>query len=68
MRDMTEAGRENRAIGERNGSALLTPKKIFEIRALINAGNKNKDIAATYGIAPTTVSAIKNKKTWGWLE
>ncbi|WP_287868603.1 HNH endonuclease [Aeromonas sp.] len=68
MRDMTDAGRENRAIGQRNGSALLTPEKVLQIRSLIEAGRKIKDIAVIYGISPTTVSAIKGKKTWGWLE
>ena len=64
MKDMKDAGRENRATGERNGNARLTKGMVLSIKLLLKEGKKSKEIASVFGVAPTTVSAIKNKKIW----
>lgn len=68
MKDMRDAGRENKAKGERSGTAVLDAEKVLLIKKLIRDGVKQAEIADRFSVAPTTVSAIKNKKTWGWLE
>lgn len=68
MRDMQDAGRENKALGERGGMTVLTEVAVREIRKLIGEGWTNKDIARVFGVAPTTVSSIKRKRTWRWLK
>lgn len=55
-------------IGERNRNSTLTKKEVIEIRALIVAGTKQKDIARAYGIQEPAVSKIKYGQRWGWLK
>jgi hypothetical protein len=68
MQDMYEAGRANRASGEANGNNVLSVAAVVEIKLLIKAGEKGYKIAAKYGVAPTTISAIKNGYTWRHLD
>ncbi len=43
---------------------ILTWNQVQEIRKLLVAGYKNKEIAAMYGVKPNTISDIKRGKTW----
>jgi hypothetical protein len=51
-------------IGSRHGQAKLTENQVLEIR---RDKRKRKEIAAAYGISPTSVTYIKQGATWGWL-
>ena len=42
----------------------LTPDDVRTIRLRVKAGDRNKDIAADYGIHPTTVCQIKSGRIW----
>lgn len=42
----------------------LTEEQVKQIRALIEQGVSNKDIAALFGVHRDTISRIKNNKTW----
>ena len=42
----------------------LTWNQVQEVRKLLVAGYKNKEIAAMYGVKPNTISDIKRNKTW----
>ncbi len=50
--------------GERNGQARLTHDEVLAIRA---TNGTQKDIGARFGIDPSMVSFIKNRKKWAWL-
>ncbi len=61
VQDCKTKGRLNRARGEKQGLAKLTENQIIAIRQSI----KNLGLTALeYGISRSTVSAIRNKKTW----
>jgi hypothetical protein len=51
-------------MGSRHGQAKLTENQVLEIR---RDKRKRKEIAAAYGISPTSVTHIKQGTTWGWL-
>ncbi len=59
IRDRDIKGRQAR--GERNGPAKLTEQ---EVRAIRNDERPLAAIGADYGVAPHTISAIKNRRTW----
>lgn len=59
MDDRNAKGRQAR--GERNGPAKLTEEQVRAIRA---DQRLHREIAADYGVADHTISAIKNRKTW----
>lgn len=61
MDDMFLKGRGRRAIGEAAGGARLTSEDVERIRL---DQRLQREIAADYGIAQTTVSAIKRSVTW----
>lgn len=44
--------------------AKLTNEKVEEIRLLLNTGMYQRDIAAKFGVAQTTISMIRRGKTW----
>lgn len=44
--------------------STLTTIDVVQIRALVDAGYKQKDIAAQYGVTPSTVCAIAKGLTW----
>lgn len=50
--------------GERNPSARLTREQVVEIRRRRKEGEKQKDLAAEYGVSATQISRIVNKKKW----
>ena len=51
--------------GTRCASSKLTEAQVLAIRADTRSLN---EIAGEYGIHPTTVHDIKNRRTWAWLE
>jgi hypothetical protein len=59
--DMHMKGRANQVSGEMAGSARLTSAEVLAIR---DDDRTQEQIAADYGIAQTTVSAIKKRKNW----
>lgn len=50
--------------GEKNASAKLTETKVAAIR---NAFGRGRDIAAEFGVSPSTVSLIRNGRRWAHL-
>lgn len=54
--------------GLRNGRAILTENDVFAVRRDLENGVRQIDVAHKYGIAQVTVSAIKRRVIWGWLQ
>lgn len=50
--------------GERSGQAVLTEKLVLQIRALLSAGQSATAIANTFGVNPTTVCHVRDRRTW----
>lgn len=50
--------------GSRSGKAKLNEASVALIRARLAAGERLVPIAADYGVTPTTISYIRNYKTW----
>ncbi len=55
---------EVRARGERSGTTKLRESDVRRIRKMYEAGERQSDIAAAFGIHSTTVSSIVLVKTW----
>ena len=53
-----------RSRGAGNPKAKVTEDQVREIKALLATGSRNKDVAATYGLHPNTVSKIKSGEIW----
>lgn len=51
-------------IGSLNNQAIMTEEKVVELRQLSKQGMSNKELSIKFGIAVTTVSGIKNRKSW----
>ena len=67
MRDAFSKGRMHpppHLSGEENGNTSLTKSDVSEIRLLLRIGETGKRIAKSFGICETTVSNIKNGRTW----
>lgn len=62
--DMHMKGRANKARGEDAGNARLTSSDVIAIRS---DDRTQAEIAREYGVAQTTVSAIKRNMRWGFL-
>lgn len=60
-RDKMKKKRHRVATGAANGSTKLTDEQIREIRAKVAGGQKQKDVAAEYGICNQHVSEIYRK-------
>lgn len=54
--------------GEQHKGAKLTERKVLEARRRLDAGESCATLAKEYHVQPTTMSKIKRRKTWGWLE
>lgn len=70
-RDMDRKGRRNAEAttrGERNPKCRLTEEMVREIRARIEAGEKQGLIAVDLGVSRSTVNAVWTGQTWGWLK
>jgi hypothetical protein len=52
-------------LGERNQLAKLTEQ---DARSILQDSRSNVDIAGVYGVHPSTIWAIKHRKSWGWLQ
>lgn len=63
MADMDRRGR-GRFRGERSGHAILTESQVREIHADQRTA---RQIAAAYGVSPTTIGGIKNGRIWKHL-
>ncbi len=53
--------------GEDHPNAVLTAEKVREIRRRATEGESRKAIAASLGVAYTTVGAIIRREAWGGL-
>ncbi|ODT75487.1 MAG: hypothetical protein ABS69_10730 [Nitrosomonadales bacterium SCN 54-20] len=65
MADRNAKGRQAFQKGELSGKAKLTEDQIKQIR---EDSRFQKDIALDYGVARTTISAIKNRYNWTHVE
>lgn len=64
MADTLLHGTRNR--GERNGSSKLTRVNVKAIRS--QPSRTIRDLANQYGVCPMTISNIRLRKVWKWLE
>jgi len=53
------------ARGEKNPMSKLTPKEVIEIR---KSHLTLKELSKVYGVTEGTLSEIRNRKSWSWLE
>jgi len=66
-RDMVRKGRASRvarSVGEANANARLTATDVVEIRESRRTGATAVSIAARYGVTPSMVSQIANRRAW----
>lgn len=61
--DKRQHGTDN--AGERHPCARLTRAAVVEVRRHLASGERQADVAASYGVARTTVSAIATGRSWG---
>lgn len=61
-RDRDSRGRANTARGEKAGGAKLTGSQVLQIRESYGRGNKQRDIAAEYGVTQSAISRIVNAR------
>ncbi len=64
MDEMKERGREKKALGEKNGYAKLTNKKVLEIRESFKKGLGVREISRKYKITSSSASYITRNITW----
>ncbi len=57
-----------RARGSAAGNAVLTVEMVRQIRISLTDREKHRVIAARFGISRATVSAINQRRLWGWLD
>lgn len=62
IRDRTERCRG--VWGERHRSARLKAQDVREIRALLDVGTLQADLATRYGVSNVAISNIKRRATW----
>lgn len=55
------------ARGEKNGWSKLTAENVRQIRGLFGTVSQS-DIARRFGVGKTTISYIRKRKSWAWLE
>ena len=67
VQDMTKKGRRVDHLGEAHGRAILTERKVRDIRAALNAGQSTTNIAKAFGVSLSTISGIKTRATWKHL-
>ncbi len=60
--DMVDADRQ--AKGEDHGNAILSDKEVLEIKKLLFKGWPLSKIAAKYRVGKSTISRVKNGKSW----
>ena len=65
VQDKIQKGRAQSMSGESNPKHVLTSKQVEEIRTRYKAGGiTQKELAARYGVARTTVSSITLNRNW----
>lgn len=62
--DMIAKGRRSDTKEQNNGNAKLTPNKVLEIRRRFKAGEMVVVLAKEFGVNPSAIYKIINKKTW----
>lgn len=63
--DSVQRGRARGGVrGVRNNRSKLTPESVRIIRLRLDAGEKQKDIAESFGVTQTCISSIHQNKTW----
>lgn len=68
MRDRDERGRTKK--GQESGGAVLTDEQVAEIRSSYKRQSRThgtKALARKYGVHPTTIGLIVNRKSWRHL-
>lgn len=53
--------------GESSSAALLSDEQVREIRRLIEAGNRHRDIAEWFGVARQTITNINTGHRWSHI-
>jgi len=49
------------------GGRKLTDARVREMRARLDYGETQRELADEFGVSPSTVSDIAAGRTWGWL-
>jgi len=65
------AGIKNDRIGTRgqeNKKSIISEAQARQIKIRLKNGEKCRSLAREYGVAPSTISAIKRGVNWGWLD
>lgn len=65
---LDKVSKKRSVFGERNGRCVIKESDIQKIRKELSKGIDQRDIAKKYGVAQTTISAIKLKKSWKYLK
>ena len=63
--DSMKKGRNFIPIGENHGRSKLTEA---QVRAILKDTRFNKEIAKDYGVVQSTISAIKRKQLWTYID
>lgn len=50
-----------------HNTTVLNEDSVREIRKRLADGERQSALAAEYGVGQTSISAIKNRKTWSWV-
>ncbi len=64
--DASKKGRS--AFGDRNFNCKLNPQQVLEIRDLLGAGERHKDIAKKYGVGEMAIHRILHRITYAWVK
>jgi len=55
--------------GEKNNTSKLTREDVLRIREEISRGQvEQKELAKVYGVDNSTISDIRRRKSWAWLQ
>lgn len=66
--EMTDIFDDALEITKESVAAILNEDAVIDIRRRVAAGEKRSVVADDFGVVESTVSAIINGQTWGWLE
>lgn len=67
IKDRTKKGRDADCRGEKNPSAKLAEEDVLEIRRRLVCGEIQNQIAKIFGVAASTITDIKTKRTWAHI-
>lgn len=54
--------------GQENKKSVISEAQVKQIKIKLKNGEKCKNLAKEYGVASSTISAIKRGINWGWLD